>query len=73
MVGDRSLGLRTEMGAPLVRLTASGWSGRRDVARSAAAPQLAEPRVVDRLRALDAEVHGAGGALPVGPTWTASG
>jgi hypothetical protein len=28
--GTASSGLRTEMGAPLVRLTASGWSGRRD-------------------------------------------
>jgi len=30
--GSAPSGLRTEMGAPLVRLTASGWSGRRDVA-----------------------------------------
>jgi hypothetical protein len=32
--GTAAAGLRTEMGAPLVRLTASGWSGRRDVAGS---------------------------------------
>jgi hypothetical protein len=31
--GTASSGLRTEMGAPLVRLTASGWSGRRDARR----------------------------------------
>jgi hypothetical protein len=31
--GSAPTGLRTEMGAPLVRLTASGWSGRRDMAR----------------------------------------
>ena len=31
--GSAPSGLRTEMGAPLVRLSASGWSGRRDVAR----------------------------------------
>jgi hypothetical protein len=29
--GSAAAGLRTEMGAPLVRLTASGWSGRRDL------------------------------------------
>jgi hypothetical protein len=28
--GSATTGLRTEMGAPLVRLTASGWFGRRD-------------------------------------------
>jgi hypothetical protein len=31
--GSAPSGLRTEMGAPLVRLTASGWSGSRDVTR----------------------------------------
>jgi hypothetical protein len=29
--GSAPAGLRTEMGAPLVRLTAAGWSGRRDL------------------------------------------